>query len=255
MVRPAGNTAPARRLSVFSHDRTSVSALVAHRPLRRPRRSDQRAGPRLPLFGSHRERSGRRRRRHDHAARRSVAAGSPRARRGLRRLRARAADGGACARQRSAGRGRADPATLAAAARCRSGRGGRTGEPERQIAIATRANLPCSVSAAIAEVGCAEACLVLLENEDAETVPFSLDRIVQRFGHLAAIRDVLLARDDLPAATRQALVVKLSETLADFVTVPRMAGARIAPAGSPARPARRPPSRSPPIRRRARCAR
>jgi uncharacterized protein (DUF2336 family) len=92
------------------------------------------------------------------------------------------------------------------------------GECERQIAIASRAGLPCSVSAAIAEVGSAEACLVLLENEAAEIVPFSLDRIVQRFGHLAAIRDVILSRDDLPAATRQALVVKLSETLADFVT-------------------------------------
>jgi uncharacterized protein (DUF2336 family) len=93
-----------------------------------------------------------------------------------------------------------------------------SGEPERQIAIATRAKLPCSVSAAIAEVGCAEACLLLLENEDAETVVFSLDRIVQRFGHLAAIRDAILSRDDLPAPTRQALVCKLSETLADFVT-------------------------------------
>jgi uncharacterized protein (DUF2336 family) len=93
-----------------------------------------------------------------------------------------------------------------------------SGEPQRQTAIATRSKLPCSVSAAIAEVGCAEACLVLLENEDAETVPFSLDRIVQRFGHLAAIRNAVLQRNDLPAATRQALVVKLSETLADFVT-------------------------------------
>jgi len=93
-----------------------------------------------------------------------------------------------------------------------------SGEAERQIAIATRAKLPCSVSAAIAEVGCAEACLLLLENEDAETVAFSLDRIVQRFGHLAAIRNAILSRDDLPAPTRQALVFKLSETLADFVT-------------------------------------
>jgi len=49
-------------------------------------------------------------------------------------------------------------------------------------------------------------------------VPFSLDRIVDRFGHLAAIRDVLLDRDDLPASARQALVVKLSQALADFVT-------------------------------------
>ena len=93
-----------------------------------------------------------------------------------------------------------------------------TGEPVRQVAIAGRAQLPCAVSAAIAEVGCAEACLILLENPDAEVVPFSLDRIVARHGHLAAIRDVLFVRDDLPAATRQALVAKLSHTLADFVT-------------------------------------
>ena len=73
-------------------------------------------------------------------------------------------------------------------------------------------------SAAIAEVGCAESCLVALENPDAELVPFSLDRIVARHGHLAVIRDALLARDDLAAPTRQALVAKLSQTLADFVT-------------------------------------
>ena len=30
--------------------------------------------------------------------------------------------------------------------------------------------------------------------------PFSIDRIVERFGHLAAIREALLVRDDLPAA-------------------------------------------------------
>jgi uncharacterized protein (DUF2336 family) len=93
-----------------------------------------------------------------------------------------------------------------------------TGEPGRQVAVAMRADLPCSVAAAIAEVGGAEACLVLLENTGAEIVPFSLDRIVDRFGHLAAIRDALLAHSELPAATRQALVVKLSQALADFVT-------------------------------------
>jgi uncharacterized protein (DUF2336 family) len=92
-----------------------------------------------------------------------------------------------------------------------------TGEPARQVAIAGRAFLPCAVSAAIAEVGCAEACLVLLENPDAEIVPFSLDRIVARHGHLSAIRDALLTRHDLPAPTRQALVAKLSQTLAEFV--------------------------------------
>jgi uncharacterized protein (DUF2336 family) len=100
-----------------------------------------------------------------------------------------------------------------------------SGEVVRQAAVAMRALLPCSVAAAIAEVGCAEACLVLLENPHAEIVPFSLDRIVDRHGHLAAIRDSLLARSDLPATTRQALVVKLSDTLAEFVTAREWLGA------------------------------
>jgi uncharacterized protein (DUF2336 family) len=92
-----------------------------------------------------------------------------------------------------------------------------TGRPPAQAAIANRAALPSAVSAAIAEVGAAEACLVLIENAQAEIAPFSLGRIVARFGHLAAIREAMLARGDLPAPTRQALVAKLSETLAGFV--------------------------------------
>ncbi len=93
-----------------------------------------------------------------------------------------------------------------------------TGDSARQVAVAARPDLTCPVAAAIAEVGCAEACLILLENPNAEIAPFSLDRIVARHGHLAVIRDTLLTRDDLSAATRQALVVKLSQALADFVT-------------------------------------
>jgi uncharacterized protein (DUF2336 family) len=92
-----------------------------------------------------------------------------------------------------------------------------TGAPAVQAAIASRAALPRSVAAAIAEVGTAESCLVMVENHDADIAPFSMDRIVERFGHLAAIRETLLARSDLPVATRQTLVAKLSETLASFV--------------------------------------
>lgn len=92
-----------------------------------------------------------------------------------------------------------------------------TGGVEIQRAIARRAPLQCPVAAAIAEVGCAEACLVLIENPDAEVAPLSFDRLVERFGDLAAIREALFARDDLPVATRQTLVSKLSMTLANFV--------------------------------------
>jgi uncharacterized protein (DUF2336 family) len=93
-----------------------------------------------------------------------------------------------------------------------------TARPDAQIAVARRALLPRSVSAAIAEVGSAEACLVLVESRNADVAPFSLDRIVARHGHLAAIREALLTREDLPATTRQNLIAKLSNTLADFVT-------------------------------------
>src|ERR1700749_1914449 len=92
-----------------------------------------------------------------------------------------------------------------------------TGNSEMQCAIARRVGLPASVCAAIAEVGSPAAALELIENAYAELAPFSWDRIVERHGHLAAIRESMLVLEDLPAATRAALVAKLSETLAQFV--------------------------------------
>src|ERR1700704_6311930 len=91
-----------------------------------------------------------------------------------------------------------------------------TGNGEMQCAIARRNNLPPSVCAAIAEVGSASAALELIENPNAELAPFSWDRIVERHGHLAAIRESMLVLEDLPAAPRVALVAKLSDTLAQF---------------------------------------
>lgn len=92
-----------------------------------------------------------------------------------------------------------------------------TGDSDMQCAIARRVNLPASVCAAIAEVGTAAAALELIENACAELAPFSRDRIVERHGHLAAIREAILVLGDLPAATQVALVAKLSDTLARFV--------------------------------------
>jgi len=48
--------------------------------------------------------------------------------------------------------------------------------------------------------------------------------MVERFGHLAPIRENLLARDDLSMAMRQALLSKLSQTLAGFVVARRWLG-------------------------------
>jgi uncharacterized protein (DUF2336 family) len=99
-----------------------------------------------------------------------------------------------------------------------------TGHADVQVAIAGRLGLPRTLAAALAEVGAAEACLALLENGDADIARFSIDRIVERFGHLAPIRENLLARDDLPMAMRQALLSKLSQTLAGFVAARQWLG-------------------------------
>ncbi|MGX9393576.1 DUF2336 domain-containing protein [Nitrobacteraceae bacterium UC4446_H13] len=96
-----------------------------------------------------------------------------------------------------------------------------TGNSETQCAIARRANLPASVCAAIAEVGSPAAALELIENPRAVLAPFSWDRIVERHGHLAAIRESMLGLEDLPPATRLALIAKLSDTLAQFVVARR----------------------------------
>ena len=92
-----------------------------------------------------------------------------------------------------------------------------TGTDAVQAAIASRAGLPRSVAAAIAEVGSADACLMLVENPAAEIAPLSFDRMVERFGHVAILREAFLARDDIAPSTRLALVAKVSETLIGFV--------------------------------------
>ncbi|WP_022723955.1 DUF2336 domain-containing protein [Rhodopseudomonas sp. B29] len=92
---------------------------------------------------------------------------------------------------------------------------------EVQCAVARRVQLPVAVCAAIAEVGSAAAALELIENARAELAPFSWDRIVERHGHLAAIRESMLALPDLPGATRLALLDKLSDTLTQFVVARR----------------------------------
>lgn len=92
------------------------------------------------------------------------------------------------------------------------------GEVEIQVLIAGREEVSLPVAAALAEIGDAEACLVLLENPGAELTGFSLERLVERFGDLAALREALLERPDLSAELRQQLVLKLARSLAGFVS-------------------------------------
>jgi len=93
-----------------------------------------------------------------------------------------------------------------------------TGNSETQCAIARRFDLPPSICAAIAEVGCPTSTLELIENRAAQLAPFSVARIAERHGHLAAVREALLTMDDLPAAVRLGLAQKLSNTLTQLVT-------------------------------------
>jgi uncharacterized protein DUF2336 len=94
----------------------------------------------------------------------------------------------------------------------------RAGKPSIQIAIAGRPLVTVPVAAALAEVACSDAWLALLENSDADIALASVERIVDRFGHVGALRENLLARDDLPMPLRQTLLSKLSQSLVGFVT-------------------------------------
>jgi len=93
-----------------------------------------------------------------------------------------------------------------------------TREAAVQCAIARRIPVSRSLAAAIAEVGDLDAVIELLCNENAHVARFSLDRMVARFGHEAELREMLLAREDLPASLRQALVEALADSLCAFVT-------------------------------------
>jgi len=92
-----------------------------------------------------------------------------------------------------------------------------SGDAHRQAAIASRDDLPAPVAAALAETGHAAACLALVLNASADIPGFALARIVSRHGHLAAMREALLARPDLPAAAHHAVIRAVAGTLSAFV--------------------------------------
>lgn len=92
------------------------------------------------------------------------------------------------------------------------------GDALAQRAIAQRPCLPTSVSAALAEVGCEEALLALAGNRSAGIPTFSLERMFERAGGSGALREALLARNDLPAGLRQAIAGRMSDALASFVS-------------------------------------
>jgi uncharacterized protein (DUF2336 family) len=82
-----------------------------------------------------------------------------------------------------------------------------------QIAIARRPFVSRALSAALAEVGTARACLILLNNGGAHLPRFSLERIIERHGAASELRLTLLQRNDLPLDIRQLLLTHLAASL------------------------------------------
>jgi uncharacterized protein (DUF2336 family) len=92
------------------------------------------------------------------------------------------------------------------------------GEARIQAAIASRPYVSTGVSAALAEIGAAEALAVLAGNPGAEIMPATFTRMIQRHGDDGALREALLARPDLPLEIIQAVAAAVSDTLNGFVT-------------------------------------
>lgn len=93
-----------------------------------------------------------------------------------------------------------------------------TCEPAYQVAIASRTPMSDALAAAIAEVGCVESCLALLDDPERHPGFHALRRVADRHGDDPVLRQALLDRPDLPVAVRQALISRLGSALNGLVT-------------------------------------
>lgn len=100
-----------------------------------------------------------------------------------------------------------------------------TGDETVQRLVAMRPSVSISLSAAIAEVGEAAACLELLGNSGAAIAALSFHRMVERHGHIAELREAMLGDSRLPAESRHMLLVKLGEALEASPLVQALMGA------------------------------
>ncbi|QKD03603.1 DUF2336 domain-containing protein [Mesorhizobium loti] len=94
-----------------------------------------------------------------------------------------------------------------------------------QKLIADRPVVSMALSAAIAEIGEAEACAVLLANSGADIASLSFRRMAERHGHLPLVREGLISDVRLPADCRHMLLIKLGETLKTSPLVMALMGA------------------------------
>lgn len=88
-----------------------------------------------------------------------------------------------------------------------------------QVAIALRPSVSSAVAAALAEMGGPVACSALIDNPRATIARISFNRIAERFGNVAEVREAMLERRDLPAETRQYLLRQLGEALGSMALI------------------------------------
>jgi uncharacterized protein (DUF2336 family) len=85
-----------------------------------------------------------------------------------------------------------------------------------RAAIAARPHVSAVVTAAFTEIGEPAEIELLLKNQEAQFSGNVLLQLARRLGDDGPIREILLARTDLPAAARQVLIEKVGETLANW---------------------------------------
>lgn len=86
-------------------------------------------------------------------------------------------------------------------------------DEKTQTLIANRVHVSKGLAAAIAEHGCALACMTLLSNETADIAPVTFSRIADRFSDNATMRGILASDPRVPATTRHMLVIAASSAL------------------------------------------
>lgn len=92
------------------------------------------------------------------------------------------------------------------------------GDAETHAAVAGRPSVSVGVAAALAEIAGPAALVLLLGNPEAEILPASLRRMLERHGEDGALREGLLGRADLPVEIRQAVAGRVATALSSFVT-------------------------------------
>jgi uncharacterized protein (DUF2336 family) len=100
-----------------------------------------------------------------------------------------------------------------------------SGDGTIQRYVASRPVVSMSVSAAIAEVGEAEAVIELVNNPGAAVAALSFRRITERFGSQGLVREALLGDRRLPSDSRYHLLMQVGEALKDSPFVVALIGA------------------------------